>query len=130
VSALTTNPDVALLLIVLGALGIYAEFLRPGAVAPGVCGCVLLLFGAAGFPSADWRGVALLLVGFLLCLVEALYPARNLLAATGMILMPLSALLEDRRIHPVTALATMVPFAGVTSFLLKVAVRARRNKLT
>ena len=37
------DPNIALLLLVLGALGIYLEFSSPGLVAPGVAGAILVL---------------------------------------------------------------------------------------
>ncbi len=39
------DPNIALILIVLGALGIYAEFSAPGLIAPGVAGAISVLLG-------------------------------------------------------------------------------------
>src|SRR5262249_3358267 len=39
------DPNIALVLLVLGALGIYVEFSSPGLVAPGVFGAILVLLG-------------------------------------------------------------------------------------
>ena len=47
------DPNVALLLLVLGALGIYLEFSSPGLVAPGVGGAILALLGPATAISTD-----------------------------------------------------------------------------
>jgi membrane-bound ClpP family serine protease len=128
VSHLTANPDIALVLLTLGALGIYLEFLRPGTIIPGVCGSVLFLFGFAGF-SHDWRGAAAVSAALLLFLLEAKTPARHVLSAVGTILMPFGAILSEPRLHFATAVLTLVPFALITSFLAAIAVRARCNKM-
>ncbi len=44
----TPNPDIALLLAVVGLLGIYAEFLRPGLIVPGVAGSALVAIAMPG----------------------------------------------------------------------------------
>jgi membrane-bound ClpP family serine protease len=48
------NPDIALLLAVVGLLGIYAEFLRPGMIVPGVAGSALVAIAA---PSVRHAGL-------------------------------------------------------------------------
>jgi membrane-bound serine protease (ClpP class) len=129
-SLIPANPDVALLLISAGALGIYLEFVRPGAILPGVLGSVFAIFGLAGFSHVDWRGAALLLFAFPVLALEAMHPTRGILTAVAAMLMPLGAAIMDTHIHPIAALLTMAPFALITSFLLTCAARARRNKRT
>jgi membrane-bound serine protease (ClpP class) len=46
-----TNPNIALLLIVAGVLGISVEFCRPGLIAPGVLGSVCVLVGIASLAA-------------------------------------------------------------------------------
>jgi membrane-bound serine protease (ClpP class) len=120
------------MLLTTGALGIYTEFLRPGTIIPGVCGSVLLLFGLAGFLrsgfSHHWLGAAVLLLGLALCLPEAKYGGRHVLTALGATIMPLGATMLEPRLHLITAVLTLVPFGLITSFLVAMAVRARRNK--
>jgi membrane-bound serine protease (ClpP class) len=53
------DPNIALILIVLGALGIYIEFNSPGVIAPGVAGAISILLGAIRAPhQLDRRGTA------------------------------------------------------------------------
>jgi len=130
------DPNVALLLLVLGTLGIYAEFSSPGLILPGVLGAVLLVLGIAAlalFPI-DWRGAALMILGLALLVMEARFATHGILAVGGAIALPVGALLlidtsdPVLRIHPAMALAVTIPFALITLFLLSIAVRARRNK--
>jgi membrane-bound serine protease (ClpP class) len=131
------DPNIALLLLVLGALGIYVEFTSPGLVAPGVIGAVLVLLGLAAlamFPIA-WLGAALIVLAFSFFVLEAKFATHGILTAGGAAAMLLGAVMlidtnvPELRIRWSTALAVTVPFALITSFLFSIAVRARRNKV-
>jgi membrane-bound serine protease (ClpP class) len=132
------DPNIALLLLVLGALGIYAEFSSPGLIAPGVIGAILVLLGLTAltmFPI-DWLGAALMILAFAFFILEAKFATHGVLTAGGAVAMLLGAVMlidtsvPEMRIHWSTALAVTVPFALITSFLFSIAVRARRNKVT
>ena len=131
------DPNIALLLLVLGALGIYAEFSSPGLVLPGVLGAIALLLGLAAlamFPIG-WLGAALAILGLTFFVLEAKFATHGVLTAGGAIALLLGALMlidtndPALRIRFGMALAVTLPFALITSFLLSVAVRARRNKV-
>ncbi len=127
----------ALIFIIAGALGIYAEFSSPGRIAPGVIGTALVVLGLASLARdpIDWRGAALIVIAFGFFLLEARAAAHGAFTVAGSVCLLIGSLLlidspdPRRRIHPATALAATLPFALVTSFLLTVALRARRNKL-
>lgn len=132
-----SDPNVALLLLVLGALGIYVEFSSPGLVFPGVAGAVLVLLGLTSlsmFPI-DWLGAALMIAGLAFFVLEAKFMTHGILTASGAVAMAFGAVLlidtsvPELRIHWSTAIALVTPFALITSFLLSIAIRARRNKV-
>ena len=56
------DPNVALILVVVGVLGICAEFCAPGKIVPGVLGGILVLLGLSSFANLpmNWVGVSLL----------------------------------------------------------------------
>lgn len=131
------DPNIALLLLVFGALGMYAEFSIPGAVFPGVGGAILVLLGLAAlamFPIA-WLGATLIILGLAFFVMEAKFATHGILTGGGAIAMLLGALMlidtndPALKIHLSTALSVTIPFALITSFLLSIAVRARRNKV-
>jgi len=131
------DPNIALLLLVLGVLGIYIEFHAPGMVAPGVAGAILALLGLtalAMFPI-DWLGAALMILGFAFFVMEAKFATHGVLTTGGAVALALGAVLlidtsvPELRIRWSTAIGLAVPFALITSVLFSIAFRARRNKV-
>jgi membrane-bound serine protease (ClpP class) len=129
------DPNVGFILLVVGALGLYIEFNSPGLIIAGVGGGILLLMGLSSLAvlPLNWVGVALLLLGGALFILEAHFTSHGVLGAGGTVAMVLGALMlidgpPEMRIHLVTALAVTIPFALITMFLLTLALRARRNK--
>jgi membrane-bound serine protease (ClpP class) len=131
------DPNIALILLVIGALCIYVEFTSPGMVAPGAIGAILLLLGLSAISvlPINWLGAALLILALVLFALEAKFTAHGVLALGGAIAMVLGAVMlisspnPEMRIHWSTAIALALPFSAITMFLLSLAVRARRNKV-
>jgi len=136
------QPDLAVLLFVLGAFGIYAEFLLPGAVVPGVTGSVVALLSVSALGRFTWRRdaavwlftAAVLIVWqarfvaarrYRICAILACAAAACVVAGELTLLSPSAS----ARVHPAMASATGIPFGLVTSLLYCAAIRARRNKL-
>jgi len=132
-----SDPNIALILLVLGALGIYVEFSTPGVIFPGVAGAILVLLGltALSMLPINWLGAALLILSFAFFVLEAKFTAHGVLAAGGAVAMVLGAVilinspLPEMRIHLSTAIAIALPFAAITVFLLSLVVRARAAKV-
>jgi membrane-bound serine protease (ClpP class) len=131
------DPNIALLLVVLGALGIYVEFSAPGLVAPGVAGAIMALLGltALSMLPIDWLGASLMIMGLGFFILEAKFATHGVLTAGGAVALALGSVMlvntniPEFRVHWSTALGMAIPFALITSFLLSIAVRARRNKV-
>ena len=136
VIAAIADPNIALVLLVIGALLIYVEFTSPGLVAPGAIGAILLLLGLSALTvlPINWLGAALLLLSITLFVLEAKFAAHGVLAVSGAFSMVLGAVmlvdspLPEMRVHLSTALALALPFSAITVLLLSLAIRARRNK--
>lgn len=131
------DPNIAFILLVLGALAIYVEFHTPGAMVPGAIGivAVLLAIFALYLLPTSLTGVGLITLAFILFILEAKFQSHGLLTVPGTILLVLGALMlvdgpiPQMRVHLSTALAVSIPFAFITSALMTIAIRARRNKV-
>jgi membrane-bound serine protease (ClpP class) len=131
------DPNIALVLLVIGALAIYVEFTSPGLIAPGVVGAILVLLGLSAISvlPINWLGAALLLVAFTLFALEAKFAAHGVLAVGGTVAMVLGAVMlinspmPEMRIRWSTAVALALPFSAITVLLLSLVVRARRGKV-
>jgi membrane-bound serine protease (ClpP class) len=134
--AAVADPNVAFIMLVLGALGIYVEFTSPGLIFAGVLGGILALLGLSGLAvlPINWIGAALLILGVSMFVLEAKFTSHGVLGIGGSIAMVLGALLlvngpPELRIHLSTALAVTIPFAIITMFLVSLVIRARSGKV-
>ena len=132
------DPNIAFILLAVGLLALYAEFNHPGAVIPGVIGgiCVLLAIFALNVLPTRFGGIALILAAFIFFALEAKFTSHGLLTASGIACMVVGALLlidspmPGMQVKLVTALAVSIPLGLITAFLMSIALRARRNKVT
>jgi membrane-bound serine protease (ClpP class) len=131
------DPGLALIVLVLGVLGVYVEFTHPGLILPGVAGGVLVLVGlmALSLLPINWAGAALIVFGVSCLVMEAFVVSHGILAIGGIAAMALGmVMLVDTEVPELSigwgvALAIVVPFAAITVFLLQLALRAFRNKV-
>ncbi len=131
------NPQLAFVLLILGALGIYIEFTHPGLIAPGVAGAILVIVGlmALSMLPINWAGAALIVLGIACFVLEAMMPTGGILALGGAVSMVLGAvMLVDTGIPELsigwgTAIAVTLPFALITVFLLRLAVKSYQYKV-
>ena len=132
-SAALADPNVAFLLLVLGALGVYWEVHAPGMVLPGLLGVLLICTGAYGIyqDSPSWYGLTLLVLAIILLTVELRYYTHMVSGIAGTILLAFGALVliqGPRRITPGLAIAISAAFGIITVFLGLLGMRARDRK--
>jgi membrane-bound serine protease (ClpP class) len=135
--AFLMDPNIAFILLAIGALALYAEFNHPGAVVPGTVGVVFILLAAFALNLLPTRFAALALIvgAFVLFALEAKFVSHGVLTIGGIVLLTLGGLLlvdapiPEMRVHLSTALAVSIPLGTITAFLMSIAMRARRNKV-
>lgn len=131
------DPNIAFLLLAIGALSLYIEFNHPGAVLPGTVGVVFILLALFALNLLPTRFAALVLIvgAFALFAAEAKFASHGVLTVGGIALLTLGGLLlvdspiPEMRVHLLTALSVSIPLGIITAFLMSIALRARRNKV-
>jgi len=88
------DPNIAYILMMAGLLGLYVEFMHPGAVLPGVVGAICLLLGLTAMQvlSVNYGGLALIGVGAVLLIAEAFLPTFGVLGVGGLVAFVLGSL--------------------------------------
>jgi len=131
------NPNVAFILLAIGALALYAEFNHPGAVIPGTVGVVFILLASFALNLLPLRfaAIAMIIGAFALFAAEAKFVSHGVLTTGGIVLLTMGGLflvdapIPEMRVHLATALAVSIPIGIITAFLMSIALRARRNKV-
>lgn len=129
------DPNVAIILLMIGFYGLLFEFWSPGAIVPGVLGGVCLLLGltALSVLPLNYGGVALILLGLGLIAAETFQPGLGVLGVGGVIAFlvgavflidPAGADIDLKVAWPVLIGVAITAGLGL-SFLLAFAVRAR-----
>jgi len=92
--ALIANPQVAVVLMMIGIYGLFFEFTSPGFGVPGIAGAIFLLLGLYAFHvlPINWAGVALMALGAVMMLAEIFMPSFGALGIGGIIAMLLGGL--------------------------------------
>ena len=131
------DPNIAFLVLAVGALGLYAEFNHPGAIIPGVVGVVFILLAlfALNLLPTRYASFTLIMAAFVLFILEAKFGTHGVLGIGGVALLTIGGLLlvdgpiPEMRVNLWTALGVSIPFGAITVFLMTIAIRARRNKV-
>jgi len=131
-----SDPNLALILLAIGAAGIYFEFSAPGMILPGVAGAICAVLGLAALSvlPISWLGASLLILAAVFFGLEIKFTSHGVLGIGGAIALVLGCLLlvdsplPELRIRPLTAITVALPFALITAFLVTIAARARKNK--
>ncbi|MEL7349481.1 MAG: nodulation protein NfeD, partial [Pseudomonadota bacterium] len=129
-----SDPNVALILMMIGVYGLILEFSNPG-IGPGIVGAISLLLGlyALNQLPIDYTGLGLIMFGVVLMVVEALTPAFGVLGIGGIAAFTIGALMlidTDVPAYQVSVLTIVLMAAlsfAVLSLLLRFVWRAHRR---
>ena len=133
------DPNMALLLGVVGLLGLYLEFTNPGLLVPGVAGGICFILALLGFSllPINLIGVLLILLAIGLFIAELTVQGFGLFGFGGIVAMTLGLLLlvdapnPEVRIHLGPALAVAASVAFLMVFLLRLTIKSyRANVIT
>ncbi len=131
------NPNIALVLGVVGLLGLYMEITNPGMIFPGVIGGISLVLALFAFNllPVNLTGAVLILLALALFVVEATVPTNGILAMGGVVAMVFGGLMlvqgpiPELRIQLGTILAVAIPLAVITVFLVRLVFVSHGKKV-
>ena len=135
VLSVITDPNVALIFMMVGIYGLIFEFMSPGAFVPGIAGAVSLLIGlyALAVLPVNIAGVALILLGIGLLVAEAFMPTIGAFAVGGVIAFVVgAAILIDPdavgfQINWAAVAGMAAAGLGLSVLVLRLAVRSRKR---
>ena len=132
-----TNPNVALILMMVGVYGLIFEFMNPGFFAPGTIGAICLLTGLYAFAAlpVNFAGIALIMLGIGLLIAEVYTASFGTLGLGGTIAFLLGATLlidtdiPDFRINW-SVMASVAALSLLLTFLAaRLALLSRRHRI-
>ena len=121
------NPNLALILGLVGLIGLYLEITNPGMIFPGVIGGISLILALFAFNllPINLTGVLLILLAIALFVVEATVPSSGVLAMGGIAAMIFGGLMlvegpiPELQIQPGPIVAVAVALGGITVLLVR-----------
>ncbi len=128
------TPSLALLLITLGVQLLIAEFAQPGGYVAGIAGAIALILGiyALGVLDANYTGLALIALAFLLFILDIKAPTHGVLTVGGIISFVAGAALLFYQPFMEIPWGTIIGLALFTAlffaFIVAKVIRAQKRK--
>ena len=133
-----SDPNIAYLMMMLGFFGVLFELFNPGAILPGIIGVIALImaFYAMRTLPVNYAGLALIIFGVLLLLLEIKIISHGMLAIGGiaalllgsMMLIKASSPLELAAISNWLIFATTAVAALLFLFVIGAGIKAQKRK--
>ncbi len=128
------NPNLALILMLVGIYGLIFEFMNPGALVPGTIGAISLLLGLYALSAlpVNYVGVLLILLGIALMVAEAFSPSFGILGLGGVAAFVFgSTLLFDGEapgygVSPALVGGLALASLGLVLLIVRLALKSRR----
>ncbi|MBI1882998.1 MAG: nodulation protein NfeD [Chlamydiae bacterium] len=132
-----SDPNLALLLGLVGLLLIYFEFSNPGLIAPAVLGALCLLVSMIGFSilPINFVGALLMILALGLFIAEIKVQGFGILGIGGIISLLVGALIlvdapeSNLGIRPVVAVAVVLSFGAILMLLVRLTVKSLHRKV-
>jgi membrane-bound serine protease (ClpP class) len=134
--SLLSNPNIAYILFLVGVYGLIFEIRSPGAIIPGLIGalCLVLAFYSFQVLPINYAGVALIILGIAMFVMEVLTPTYGPLTIGGIVSMSIGSMmlinsdLEFLQISKPVIFAAVGTTAAFFIFAFGAAVKAMRTK--
>jgi len=135
---LISNPNIAYILFIVGLYGLIFEIRSPGAIIPGLIGalCLILAFYAFQTLPINYAGVALIILGIAMFVMEVLTPTYGPLTIGGIVSMSIGSIMLINTDATFLQISKPLIFAAVGTtaaffiFALGAVIKAMKNKPT
>ncbi len=119
-----SDPNIAFILFLIGAAGLYFELTNPGAIFPGVIGalCLILAIYAFQMLPVNYVGILLMALAIILFILEIKIASYGMLSVAGTIALFLGGLMlyEGSDYGVRLSMAVLVPTVGAVSLFFAV----------
>ena len=135
---IVSDPDVAYILLMLGFIGLIFELFNPGAIFPGIIGFISLViaFYSLNTLPLNYAGLALIIFGIVLLLLEIKIVSHGMLAIGGIAALLIGSLmlikpgsgLELIRISRILIYSTVAILSAFFLFVVGMGLKAQRSR--
>jgi membrane-bound serine protease (ClpP class) len=135
---LISDPDIAYMLLMLGLMGLLFELFNPGSIFPGIVGFIslILAFYALNTLPVNYAGLALIIFGVVLLLLEIKIVSHGMLAIGGIVSLIIGSLMLIRtdsnfdfiKISRVLIFSTVAVTSCFFLFVIGMGLKAQRRK--
>ncbi|MEW5950296.1 MAG: nodulation protein NfeD [Elusimicrobia bacterium] len=135
--ATITDPNIAMILMSIGAVGIFIELYNPGLILPGIVGAISMILGFYSFQtlSANFAGLALILLGFIFFLIEIKVMSYGLLTIGGIVSVILGTVVLFKNpqisgisVSPDILIVNLAGILAVAAFLAWIVLKSQMRK--
>lgn len=137
---LLSDPNISYILFLIGIYGLFFELYNPGSVFPGVAGAIAMILALYSMQTLpiNYAGLALIIVGIVLFILEINITSYGLLSIAGVISLFLGSIMlyqtESEFEFVEVSMKVIIPFVIATAlfffFVVGAAVKAQRRKVT
>jgi membrane-bound serine protease (ClpP class) len=135
--SIITDPNIALILMMIGTYGLLFEFLNPGSLVPGTIGAICLLIGlyALAVLPVNFAGVGLIVLGIGLMVAEGFAPSFGILGLGGLVAFVIGAAImfesdiPEFQVNWGTIAAVAVFSAGLLVLVARTGLSSFRHKV-
>jgi membrane-bound serine protease (ClpP class) len=118
--AVISDPNVAYFLLLLGFYGLIYELANPGAFLPGIAGAIFLLMAFYAFQilPVNYSGLALMILGIIFLVSEALVPSFGALGIGGVVAFGVGSLILIDDVNLRISLPVIIGTTGISAVFI------------
>lgn len=136
---LLSDPNISYILFLIGIYGLFFELYNPGSVFPGVVGAIAIILALYAMQTLpiNYAGLALIIVGIILFILEIKITSYGLLSVGGAVALFFGSIMLYQTDEPLefveVSLAIVIPFVIATAlffaFVVGAGLKAQKRKV-